>query len=129
MMMIHDAWGIGFGTADQIRKTADVLDSVTATIAATYVKRAKADAGKIRAMMSAETWLTAKEAKDAGLADKVVDSMDIQACAFDPRRFRNAPAAVLDRNAARPARDRYAARFQRLQVEMIKTRTRSASAA
>ena len=26
MIMIHDAWGVGIGTADEIRKTAEVLD-------------------------------------------------------------------------------------------------------
>ena len=49
MIMIHDAWGVGVGTADEISKTAEVLDSITATIAKTYAKRASADAPKIRA--------------------------------------------------------------------------------
>lgn len=128
MMMIHDAWGVGFGTADEIRKTADVLDSITSTIAATYAKRSKADPAKIRSMMAAETWMTAKEAKDCGLVDNVVDSMNVQASAFQPRWFKNAPAEVVERNAARPARDRFAARFQRLKVDTLKAR-RTASAA
>ena len=122
MMMIHDAWGIGFGTADEIRKTADVLDSITATIAATYAKRSRTDAAKIRAMMAAETWMSAAEAKEAGLADCVVDNMNAQACAFNPRWFKNAPAHLVARNAERPARERFAAKFQRLQMASLRAR-------
>ncbi|OAI31084.1 hypothetical protein A1351_22135 [Methylosinus sp. R-45379] len=122
MMMIHDAWGMAVGTASEIRKTADVLDSVTETIASTYVKRSGQKMDKIRAMMVAETWLTADECKAAGLADRVVDNMKVAACAFDAKRFRNAPRRMLEQSESAPRRDRFSARFKQLQSDMVRHR-------
>jgi ATP-dependent Clp protease, protease subunit len=125
MMMIHDAWGMAIGTAADIRKTADVLDSVTGTIAATYTKRSGADPKEISKMMSAETWLTAEEAKTWGLVDAIVDNMKIAACAFDARRFKNTPITLIERLSAMPNRDRFAARFQSLQTDRVRDHLRA----
>lgn len=124
MMMIHDAWGVGVGTADELRKTADVLDSITGTIAQTYAKRSKNDIGLIRGMMGAETWMTADQAKDYGLVDSVVDNMQAQACVFDPRRFRNTPRQITERIEAAPRRDRYAGKFEALQTDLMRVNRR-----
>jgi ATP-dependent Clp protease protease subunit len=122
MMMIHNAWGMGIGTAQEIRKTADVLDSISATIAGTYAKRSGTKLDKIAGMMDAETWFNAQEAKDCGLADAIVDNMKMAACAFDAKRFRNAPKRLAEANAARPHRDRFAARFSAIETARIKAR-------
>lgn len=122
MMMIHDAWGVGVGTAAEIRKTADVLDSITSTIAGTYAKRSGGKEADIRQMMGEETWLGSADAVKYGLADNVVDNMKIAACAFDPKRFKNAPRQLIDAAAALPKRDRFAARFSDLQLDQIRGR-------
>jgi ATP-dependent protease ClpP protease subunit len=122
MMMIHNAWGIGMGSAEDLRKTADVLDSITGTIGATYTKRTGVKEDKVRAMMDAETWMTAADAKTDGFCDNVVDNMKMAACAFDPRRFKNIPATLSASNDARPRKDEFTVRFAQLETDMIRER-------
>jgi ATP-dependent protease ClpP protease subunit len=74
MLMVHKAWSLAIGNADDFMATASVLEKMDGTIAQTYAEAAErrgkepADFAK---MMSDETWLTAQEAIDLGLADSV----------------------------------------------------------
>jgi ATP-dependent protease ClpP protease subunit len=72
LMMIHEASAITLGTASDHRKSAEVLDTMTAAIAGIYAGRSGKDASHWRALMSAETWFSDQEAVVAGLADSVV---------------------------------------------------------
>lgn len=71
-MMIHEAWGVCAGPADDMRAFAEVLDQQSAVIADIYATRADGDADEFRELMRAETWLTDQAAVDAGLADEVI---------------------------------------------------------
>lgn len=73
-MMIHDAWGMFVGSADEMRTFADVLDQQSSIIAGIYAQRAGGDrtADTFRELMLAETWLTDQGAVDLGLADEVL---------------------------------------------------------
>ncbi len=73
-MMIHDASGVCMGNAAEMREWADVLDSVSDTIAAVYAERGGGDPAEWRAVMQGppEKWYKPQEAVDAGLADTVV---------------------------------------------------------
>lgn len=73
MMMIHNAWTIAIGNAQDMSKAADLLSKIDGTLVQTYADRAgdKASAQQIADWMAAETWLTAQEAIDAGLADEL----------------------------------------------------------
>lgn len=71
-MMIHEAWAFVIGYADELRHEADVLDQQTVIIASIYAERSGNDQDGFREMMEAETWFTAEEAVEAGLADEVV---------------------------------------------------------
>ncbi|MDI9889966.1 head maturation protease, ClpP-related [Microbacterium sp. IEGM 1404] len=70
-LMIHDAWSITWGQASTIQKTAERLDKLSQTLAGLYAQRAGGDADSWRAAMVEETWYTAEEAVEAGLADRV----------------------------------------------------------
>lgn len=70
-LMIHDAWTITWGQASVIQKTAERLDKLSQTLAGLYAQRAGGDADQWRAAMVEETWYTAEEAVEAGLADRV----------------------------------------------------------
>lgn len=72
-MMIHDASNVVGGNAEQLRKAADLLDSISADIAAIYADRTGKDIEDIRAMMKKETWMGAKDAVAAGFADEIFD--------------------------------------------------------
>lgn len=92
-VMIHDPSGVGIGTSEDLRATADLLDSVRVTLVDIYTKRTKNDAGKVSAWMADETWFTAREAVDNGFADSITEPLQI-AASGDFSRFRNAPAAI-----------------------------------
>lgn len=99
-MMIHSAWGVAIGDAPEMRRMAELLDSVTASIADTYAARTKNERKKIDKMMADETWMTAQEAVDAGFADVVDEPVKAAASVSDPSRFRNLPAALRPNRAA-----------------------------
>ena len=72
LMMIHEASAFTIGTASDHRKSAEVLDTMTTSIAGIYAARSGKDTSHWRALMSAETWFSDQEAVVAGLADSVV---------------------------------------------------------
>lgn len=75
-LMIHDAWTIALGNADELRVVADDLDRISDNIAAMYAEKAGGTAGEWRAVMKAETWYSAAEAVAAGLADRLEGAAD-----------------------------------------------------
>lgn len=70
-LMIHDAWGYAMGNAEDMTKMAEDLGRVSQNIAEIYAGRAGGDPADWRNAMVAETWYSAQEAVDAGLADRV----------------------------------------------------------
>lgn len=68
--MIHEAWGLAIGNADDMLAAADDLDRISGNIAEMYAAKAGGDAAAWRALMKAETWYSAAEAVAAGLADR-----------------------------------------------------------
>lgn len=75
MMMIHNPWTMAVGNANELRKQADDLDQITKSSVQTYLAKAgdKLDEGTLKQLMDDETWLTAQEAVDYGLADEVME--------------------------------------------------------
>jgi ATP-dependent protease ClpP protease subunit len=82
-MMIHNAHGLVIGNADDMREMADLLADLDGTIATIYSDRAGGPVEKWREAMRAETWYSASEAVEAGLADRVAND---KASAPDNRR-------------------------------------------
>lgn len=73
-MMIHEAFGGAIGSAAELRDFADLLERQNENIAAIYAARSGGDVEDFKARLAAgDTWLTAAEAVDLGLADEVVD--------------------------------------------------------
>lgn len=70
-LMIHQAWTIALGNADELRTTAGLLDKIDAMITATYVKQSSAPRDQVVAWMADETWFDAQEAVDAGFATEI----------------------------------------------------------
>jgi ATP-dependent protease ClpP protease subunit len=73
-MMIHDPWGVVTGDAVAIENYGRRLGTTGNALASTYASRAGGTVEEWRARMKAETWYTAQEAVDAGLADRVAAS-------------------------------------------------------
>lgn len=72
-MMIHEAWGGFVGGADDMVEYAKVLDRINDAMADAYSVRSGADRDEILSLMEAETWMSADEAVQLGLADEVID--------------------------------------------------------
>ncbi|WP_148227395.1 head maturation protease, ClpP-related [Planctopirus limnophila] len=71
LMMVHDPSTWISGTADDLRKEAEVLDSYKEVIAGIYAARSGTDVEDVKKMMSDETWMTATQAKDKGFVDEI----------------------------------------------------------
>ena len=70
-MMIHDGAAMVWGTAADMRSTADLLDKLSNTVAEIYSDRAGESIEFFRELMMEETWYNAHEAVEVGLADKI----------------------------------------------------------
>ncbi len=75
-LMIHDASGLCWGRAEDMQKMSDDLDRISGNIASIYLEKAGGTVTAWRAAMLAETWYSAEEAVDAGLADRVDTDRD-----------------------------------------------------
>lgn len=70
-LMVHDAWGVSIGDADEMATAQRMLDVTSNALASTYAAKAGGTAEEWREVMRAETWYSAEEAVAAGLADRV----------------------------------------------------------
>lgn len=74
VLMIHDPLIDIFGTADELRKQADLLDKTRDRIAEIYVDRTGAELARVVAWMNEETWFDADEAVAAGFVDSITEA-------------------------------------------------------
>jgi ATP-dependent protease ClpP protease subunit len=99
MVMIHNPWSFAMGDGDDLRGAADVLDKMRGQIAGVYVARTGLELARVLDMMSAETWMTADEAKEHGFVDyvkpakkKADDETEKALASLSLRGFERAPA-------------------------------------
>ena len=90
-MMIHKAWTVVSGNADELRKQADIMDKIDEeTIVAAYVEKSGESVEKMNELLAAETWLSSSDALDLGLIDGVTEEIKM-AAHYDLSRFSNVP--------------------------------------
>lgn len=73
-VMIHKAWTMLSGNADDIEKMRADLSRQDAKLAAIYAEKAGGELDDWLDVMAAETWYTAEEAVAAGLVDAIEDA-------------------------------------------------------
>lgn len=71
-VMVHNAQTVVGGGPREMQDALDLLNKASDNIASIYAERAGGSVEDWRNVMSAETWYSAQEAVDAGLADEVV---------------------------------------------------------
>ena len=71
-IMIHEASTMAQGDSKSLRKTADMLEGISAEIAGVYAERTGGDKEAIRDLMHAETWMDAAQAKENGFVQSIV---------------------------------------------------------
>ena len=70
-LMIHNAWTLAMGNSKDLRKVADDLDKIGESVLASYTHRV--DESTAKEFLDAETFMTAKESKEHGFADIIID--------------------------------------------------------
>lgn len=90
MYMIHDPWVLAAGNQYDLREIADILEKISGNMIDIYSQNSNIGKKEIRDMLKAETWFTAKEAKEKGFIDKIIDGKAAKA-QFDLSMFANVP--------------------------------------
>lgn len=88
LFMIHNAWGGAMGEAEDMRKTASILEKISGEIANIYERKTRLSLNRIIEMMDKETWLNAQEAYELGFIDLISDSIKV-AAKYDVSKFKN----------------------------------------
>lgn len=78
--MIHNPMTVVWGNAGEIEKTVDHLRKMEGQFQEMYAARTGQSVEQIKDWMDAETWFTAKEARDCGFCDDVQESAPVAAC-------------------------------------------------
>jgi ATP-dependent protease ClpP protease subunit len=125
LMMIHDPWAVALGDAEDMRRQAEVLEKVKSALAAAYLaKSPEIDRDRLDALLAEETWLTAEEAVDLGLADEIVEPDTDRKAPANSAFSDNFYAAIARRLAASAAAVRAEKSGRDLSEEMAMTRRR-----
>lgn len=72
-IMIHRAWTLAIGNADDLRSVVDDLERTDRNIAKRFARVSEYDQDEIMEMMAAETFMDAVAARDAGFIDEIID--------------------------------------------------------
>ncbi len=94
--MIHSPWTFAAGSADELRKEADVLDGMEASLINAYHSKTGIDKTELAQMLKDETWIYADEAVEKGFADSTIKPVEANAC-FDKSiegKLENMPDAM-----------------------------------
>lgn len=78
-LMLHNVSGGAWGSASELRKTADLIESLQGDLSRMIAGRCKMTAEEVEAKyFASETdhWITASEALEAGLIDGIYDMLD-----------------------------------------------------
>jgi len=93
LFMIHNPWGFAIGDADEMRKTAEMMDKAKETLVTAYRRQTSLSVKAISAAMDDETWYTASEAKEAGFVTDIFKAQKVSAkFDLDKYKFKNVPS-------------------------------------
>jgi len=93
LIMIHKPWDIVAGDADELRKSADVLDKFETALIKSY-SASNLTTEELEQALADETWMDSDEALAFGFATEIeVAEVDAQA-SFDLSKFNNIPKSA-----------------------------------
>jgi ATP-dependent Clp protease protease subunit len=73
MLMLHNPWTIAVGNSADLHAQAVVLEKIADSMNDVYVTRSGKTKDEIKAVLDAETWLSAQDAVDQGFADSIAE--------------------------------------------------------
>lgn len=88
--MIHEPWSLVVGSAEDMRKEAELLEKLAGSAVGIYSRKSNLSESEVKAAMREETWYTAEEAKEAGFIQSIF-SGDDEEMRFDLSFFAHAP--------------------------------------
>lgn len=94
MLMIHEPMTGMWGNQYELRETADILEQISGQMIDMYADNANIGKREIKDMLKAETWMTAKVAKEKGFIDTIIEAGKGAKAAFDLSIFANLPDEV-----------------------------------
>lgn len=101
MLMIHEASSIAFGTADNMRKEADLIDQLNDNAVSIYATQSELPVDEIRSLMADETWMNGEQAVNLGFATGTSAPTSQASMCFDLKndkfKFKNIPKDVLEK--------------------------------
>lgn len=100
--MIHNPFVFAGGDSEDLRRMADVMDKMKDGIIEAYQTHCSLSKEEITALMDAETWMTAEEAKAKGFIDEIIgeDEQADVANRFNLSRFKNSAKIFTPKSAA-----------------------------
>lgn len=75
LLMIHDPYTFASGTSEELRKSADILETMKANLIRAYVQKTGLPEDEVQDMMAKETWMTATEAVALGFVDYIEEGI------------------------------------------------------
>lgn len=97
ILMIHNASTVAYGDHNQLRKLADDMETSTNAMVETYIAKTGMSSEAIKAMMDAETYLSANDALAQGFIDSIDEEIQLSAS------INNGEVVVNGINTALPA--------------------------
>lgn len=92
--MIHKAWTVAFGNADDLKDTAALLEKIDESLVSTYANATGQEADQIRTWMTDETWFNADEAVANGFADQISEAAPKASADWDLAAYAHAPESA-----------------------------------
>lgn len=107
MMMIHNAWVVVAGDRHLLSDVAtNILEKIDGNILDIYYGKAGSGKRDLRQMMDEETWLTAAEAKEKGLIDRVLEGATQARAQFSLSMYANVPDGLEGKQEGRELTER-----------------------
>jgi len=88
LFMIHNPFAMAGGDANELRKTATILDKIRNEIAEIYAAKSKHDSKHYIALMDVESWFNSSETMELGLINGITESLKIENN-YDVSKFGN----------------------------------------
>ncbi len=73
LLLIHNAWTWGSGNANDFRKQADDLDTITQASVNAYMSHVNITEEELKEMLDNESWITPQDALNMGFATAIVN--------------------------------------------------------
>lgn len=91
MFMIHEPMTGFWGNQYEMREVADILQQISGTMIDMYADNTNVGKRELKDMLKAETWMTAKVAKEKGFIDTIIEAGNPVSAKFDLSMFANIP--------------------------------------